>query len=55
MAFDVYLQIDGIKGESADPTHQGWIELTSAARGVKQPKSATHPLAAATQPNGAFW
>jgi hypothetical protein len=41
MALDVYLQIDGIKGESADSTHQGWIELTSATWGVKQPKSAT--------------
>lgn len=41
MALDVYLQIDGIKGESADAGHQGWIELTSATWGVKQPKSAT--------------
>ena len=41
MAIDVYLQIEGIKGESADSTHQGWIELTSAQWGVLQPKSAT--------------
>ncbi|WGG48515.1 Hcp family type VI secretion system effector [Rugamonas sp. DEMB1] len=41
MAIDVYLQIDGIKGESADSTHSGWIELTSAQWGVRQPKSAT--------------
>jgi len=41
MAIDVYLHIDGIKGESADSTHQGWIELTSANWGVAQPKSAT--------------
>lgn len=41
MAIDVYLQIDGIKGESADSAHLGWIELTSAQWGVKQPKSAT--------------
>lgn len=41
MAIDVYLQIDGIKGESADSAHPGWIELTSAQWGVKQPKSAT--------------
>ena len=26
MAIDAYLQIDGIKGESADSVHQGWIE-----------------------------
>lgn len=41
MAIDVYLQIDGIKGESQDSAHQGWIELTSAQWGVLQPKSAT--------------
>ena len=41
MAIDVYLQIDGIKGESADSNHQGWIELTSASWGVIQPRSAT--------------
>jgi hypothetical protein len=27
MAIDAYLQIDGIKGESQDSAHQGWIEL----------------------------
>jgi type VI secretion system secreted protein Hcp len=41
MAIDVYLQIDGIKGESQDSTHQGWIEITAAQWGVAQPKSAT--------------
>ena len=41
MAIDVYLQIDGIKGESQDSGHQGWIELTSAVWGVIQPRSAT--------------
>jgi type VI secretion system secreted protein Hcp len=41
MAIDVYLQIDGIKGESADSAHQGWIELGSAHWGVTQPRSAT--------------
>jgi len=41
MATDVYLQIEGIKGESADSAHQGWMELTSAEWGVIQPKSAT--------------
>lgn len=30
MATDVYLQIDGIKGESQDSAHQGWIEVTAA-------------------------
>jgi hypothetical protein len=41
MAVDAYLQIDGIKGESADSNHVGWIEITSASWGVKQPRSAT--------------
>jgi type VI secretion system secreted protein Hcp len=41
MAIDVYLQIDGIKGESTDSAHAGWIECTSAQWGVSQPKSAT--------------
>jgi type VI secretion system secreted protein Hcp len=41
MAIDAYLQIDGIKGESQDSSHQGWIELLSAEWGVLQPKSAT--------------
>lgn len=41
MAIDVYLQIDGIKGESADSTHQGWIEVVQAQWGVTQPLNAT--------------
>lgn len=41
MALDVYLQIEGIKGESADSSHQGWIEISSAQWGVVQPRSAT--------------
>ncbi len=41
MALDTYLQIDGIKGESTDSAHQGWIELTSASWGVFQPMSAS--------------
>lgn len=45
MAVDVYLFIDGIKGESADSAHQGWIEVTAAQWGVKQPKSATSSTA----------
>ncbi|MEC5159393.1 type VI secretion system secreted protein Hcp [Janthinobacterium sp. CG_23.3] len=41
MAIDVYLQIDGIKGESTDATHKDWIECQSVAWKVSQPKSAT--------------
>ena len=41
MAADAYLQIDGIKGESQDDKHKDWIECTSVAWGVSQPRSAT--------------
>jgi len=41
MAIDVYLQIDGIKGESTDDTHKDWIECKSVQWQVLQPKSAT--------------
>ncbi|MBB3118100.1 Hcp family type VI secretion system effector [Pseudoduganella violacea] len=41
MAIDTYLLIDGIRGESADTAHPGWIEITSAHWGVTQPRSAT--------------
>ena len=41
MAIDVYLQIDGIKGESTDDKHKDWIECKSVDWKVSQPKSAT--------------
>jgi type VI secretion system secreted protein Hcp len=41
MAIDVYLQIDGIKGESQDDKHKDWIEVTGVHWGVFQPRSAT--------------
>lgn len=41
MAIDVYLQIDGIKGESQDEKHKDWIEVTGVHWGVHQPRSAT--------------
>lgn len=41
MASDAYLHIDGIKGESTDLKHQGWIEVTDVQFGVTQPRSAT--------------
>lgn len=41
MAIDVYLQIEGIKGESTDDRHKDWIECTSVTWSVTQPKSAT--------------
>lgn len=41
MAIDVYLQIDGIKGESNDAKHQGWIECEAVNYSITQPRSAT--------------
>lgn len=41
MAIDVYLQLDGIRGESTDADHKGWIECQSATWSISQPKSAT--------------
>lgn len=41
MASDLYLQIDGIKGESTDLAHLGWIEVDAVSWAVTQPKSAT--------------
>ena len=39
MATDAYLQIDGIKGESTDSAHPGWIEITATHWGVTQPRT----------------
>jgi len=41
MAIDVYLQIEGIKGESQDAGHKDWIECDSVHWSIHQPKSAT--------------
>ncbi|MEW6381899.1 MAG: type VI secretion system tube protein Hcp [bacterium] len=41
MAFDAFLKIDGIEGESTDDKHKGWIEILSYNWGVSQTASAT--------------
>jgi type VI secretion system secreted protein Hcp len=41
MAFDAFLKIDGIAGESADDKHKEWIELDSYSFDIDQPSSAT--------------
>jgi type VI secretion system secreted protein Hcp len=41
MAIDVYLQIEGIKGESQDDKHKDWIEVTGIHWGIHQPRSAS--------------
>lgn len=41
MAFDAFVKIDGIPGESQDSKHKEWIEIDSFAHGLSQPTSAT--------------
>lgn len=41
MAFDAFLKIDGIDGESTDEKHPKWMEILSYSFGVSQPASAT--------------
>jgi len=41
MAFDAFLKIDGIPGESTDDKHKDWIEILSYNFGMNQPSSAT--------------
>jgi type VI secretion system secreted protein Hcp len=41
MAFDVFLKIDAIPGESTDDLHKEWIELLSFSHGVSQPASGS--------------
>lgn len=36
MAFDAFLKIDGIPGESTDSNHKDWIEVLSFSHGVSQ-------------------
>lgn len=36
MAFDCFLKIDGVPGESTDDKHSDWIELLSFSHGVSQ-------------------
>ena len=39
MAFDCFLKIEGVPGESTDDKHGDWIELLSYSHGVSQPSS----------------
>src|ERR1700739_1966678 len=41
MAFDAFLKIDGIPGESTDDKHKDWIEVLSYNHGITQPVSGT--------------
>ena len=41
MAFDAFLKIEGIPGESLDDKHKDWIEILQFDHGLEQPASAT--------------
>ena len=41
MAFDAFMKIDGIPGESTDDKHKDWIEIVSYHHGLHQPISST--------------
>ena len=41
MAFDTFIKIDGIEGESSDDKHAAWIEVISYDTGVNQKASTT--------------
>lgn len=36
-AYDIFLKIDGIPGESVDKAHEAWIEVLSFNQGMEQP------------------
>lgn len=38
---DIYVQIDGIKGESTDKDHKDWIEVLSVGQSISQLASPT--------------
>ena len=41
MAFDVFIKIDGIPGESTDDKHKEWIEVLGFSHQIEQPASST--------------
>jgi type VI secretion system secreted protein Hcp len=41
MAFDAFIKIDGIPGESTDSQHKDWIEVLAFKHKLEQPASAT--------------
>jgi type VI secretion system secreted protein Hcp len=41
MAFDGFLKIDGIPGESTDDKHKDWIEILSYSHGLSQPSTGS--------------
>ena len=55
MAFDVFLQIGTIPGESTDSAHSNWIEVSSFSLGVSQNSSGSRSDAGAASGGRADW
>jgi len=47
MAFDAFVRIDGIDGESSDEKHPRWMEIITLDTGLDQKKSSTASSAGA--------
>jgi len=47
MAFDAFMKVDGIDGESTDDKHKDWIELISFSHGLVQPVSGSRSTSGA--------
>jgi type VI secretion system secreted protein Hcp len=41
MSVDMYINLDGIKGESTDDKHKDWIHVLSYSHGISMPVSST--------------
>ena len=41
MAYDTFMKVDGVPGESTDATHKDWVELLGFDHGITQPASAS--------------
>ncbi len=49
MAFDAFLKIEGIDGESTEAEHQNWIDVVSFSWGVSQPSTVLQGSGGATE------
>ena len=41
MSVDMFITLDGLKGESTDDKHAGWIEVLHYSHHMSQPVSTT--------------
>jgi type VI secretion system secreted protein Hcp len=55
MAFDAFLKIEGVPGESKDSKHSEWIEVISYQMGVDQPASASASSVGSLSAERANW